>query len=142
MNKVILAGRLTRDPAVSYAKTKSGDQMAVARFTLAVDRRYAKKEAAQTADFISCVCLGKLAQFGEKYLFQGTKIILEGRIQTGSYVNKEGQRIYTTDVMAEAIEFAESKKSAAPEERAGYEEPSADGFIPADDEEGGGLPFG
>jgi len=108
MNKVILIGRLTRDPNVSYMSNK--DNTAVARFNLAVDRRI-KNEGQPSADFISCVAFGKSAEFAEKYLRQGTKIGLEGRIQTGSYTNKEGQKIYTTDVVVEQMEFAESKNS-------------------------------
>lgn len=103
MNKVILMGRLTRDPDVRQAgETK------VARYTLAVDRRF-KREGEQTADFIGCVCFGKSAEFIEKYCKQGTKLVVEGRIQTGSYTNKDGVKVYTTDVMVEAQEFAESK---------------------------------
>ncbi len=106
MNKVILMGRLTKDPDVRYA---GGDSSAVARFTLAVDRRF-KKEGGDTADFISCVAFGKSGEFAEKYLKKGTKVVIEGRIQTGSY-EKDGQRIYTTDVVVEQQEFAESKAS-------------------------------
>ena len=105
MNKVILLGRLTKDPEVRYSTTKNGDNMAIARFTLAVDRKYE-----QTADFISCVAFGKQGEFAEKYLKQGIKIALTGHIQTGSYTNKDGQKIYTTDVVIEEMEFAESKK--------------------------------
>lgn len=107
MNNVILSGRLTKDPEVRYA---SGDEpMAVARFTLAVDRR--KKEGEQSADFISCVAFRKQGEFVEKYCKQGIKIILAGHIQTGSYTNKQGVKVYTTDVIVDALEFAESKKS-------------------------------
>lgn len=112
MNKTILMGRLARDPEISYT---TGDKpSAVARFTLAVDRRI-KKEGGQNADFISCVAFGKSAEFAEKYLKKGTKIALEGRIQTGSYTNKEGQKVYTTDVAVDQMEFAESKGSVAPD---------------------------
>lgn len=108
MNKVILMGRLTRDPEVRYAQ--NGDkQMAIARFSLAVDRRV-KQEGQQSADFINCVAFGKIGEFVEKYLTKGIKIALTGRIQTGSYTNKDNQRVYTTDIVAEDIEFAESKK--------------------------------
>lgn len=106
MNKVILMGRLTRDPEVRM----SGDT-AVARFSLAVDRRF-KKDGEQTADFISCVAFGKTGEFIEKYGHKGTKFVVEGRIQTGSYTNKDGQKVYTTDVVVEQVEFAESKASA------------------------------
>lgn len=106
MNKVILMGRLTRDPEVRM----SGDT-AVARFSLAVDRRF-KKDGEQTADFINCVAFGKTGEFIEKYGHKGTKFVVEGRIQTGSYTNKDGQKVYTTDVVVEQVEFAESKASA------------------------------
>lgn len=106
MNKVILMGRLTRDPEVRMI----GDT-AVARFSLAVDRRF-KKDGEQTADFINCVAFGKTGEFIEKYGRKGTKFVVEGRIQTGSYTNKDGQKVYTTDVVVEQIEFAESKASA------------------------------
>lgn len=107
MNKVILMGRLTRDPEVRYSQ---GEQaMAVARYTLAVDRRGKNQE--NSADFIQCVAFGKAGEFAERYLHKGTKIVLTGRIQTGSYTNKEGQRVYTTDVIAEDQEFAESKNT-------------------------------
>lgn len=110
MNKVILIGRLTRDPDVRYSA--SDNTMAVAHYTLAVDRRFKRQGDEQTADFIRCVCFGKNAEFVEKYLKQGVKIIVSGRIQTGSYTNKEGQKVYTTDVVVEEHEFAESKRVA------------------------------
>lgn len=115
MNKVILMGRLTRDPDVRYFNGQSGDQSAMARFTIAVDRRFRRSNGGdnqQTADFISCVAFGKQGEFAEKYLHKGTKICLVGRIQTGSYTNKDGQKVYTTDVVAEELEFAESKNAA------------------------------
>jgi single-strand DNA-binding protein len=109
MNKVILMGRLTRDPDVRYS---GGDnQMAVARYTLAVDRRF-KRDGEDSADFISCVSFGKTAEFAEKYFHQGIKVVVEGRIQTGSYTNKDGQKVYTTDVVVENTEFAESKANS------------------------------
>lgn len=111
MNKVILVGRLTRDPEIRY--TSGQNQTAVGRYTLAVDRRYKKEGDEQTADFINCVTFGRGAEFAEKYLHQGTKIAVVGRIQTGSYTNKDGQRVYTTDVVAEEQEFAESKAVAS-----------------------------
>lgn len=111
MNKVILCGRLTRDPEVRYSQGEN--QTAIARYTLAVDRRYKRQGDEQTADFISCVVFGKGAEFAENYLRQGTKIIAEGRIQTGSYTNKDGNKVYTTDVVVENQEFAESKAAAA-----------------------------
>ncbi len=118
MNKVILCGRLTRDPEVRYSSGEN--QTAVARYTLAVDRRFKRQGDEQTADFINCVVFGRGAEFAENYLHQGTKIIAEGRIQTGSYTNKDGQRVYTTDVVVENQEFAESK-AAAGERGAGFQ---------------------
>lgn len=110
MNKVILMGRLTREPDVRYS---AGDNAsAVARYTLAVDRRF-RRDGEQNADFIGCVAFGRQAEFAEKYLHQGTKIAITGRIQTGSYTNREGQRVYTTDVVVEEQEFAESKAAAS-----------------------------
>lgn len=127
MNKVILLGRLTRNPEVRYSQ--NGDQqMAIARYTLAVDRRGQKKEGQQTADFISCVAFGKLGEFAEKYLKQGTKIAVTGRIQTGSYTGKDGNKVYTTDVVVEECEFAESKSSES-SQKAPAEAPASDGFI-------------
>lgn len=108
MNKVILMGRLTRDPEINY--TTGAESMAVARYSLAVDRRF-KREGQPTADFINCVAFGKSAEFAEKYLHKGTKIAVTGRIQTGSYTNREGNKVYTTDVVIEEQEFAESKNS-------------------------------
>ena len=107
MNKVILMGRLTRDPEVRY--TQGEQATTVARYTLAVDRRGKNQE--NSADFIQCVAFGKAGEFAERYLHKGTKIVLTGRIQTGSYTNKEGQRVYTTDIVAEDQEFAESKNA-------------------------------
>lgn len=109
MNKVILMGRLTRDPEVRY--TQGDNASAVARFSLAVDRRF-KKDGEQTADFINCVAFGKTGEFIEKYGRKGTKFVVEGRIQTGSYTNKDGQKVYTTDVVVEQVEFAESKATS------------------------------
>ena len=110
MNKVILMGRLTRDPDVRY--TTGERSSTIARYTLAVDRRRRANDGEQTADFISCVAFDKSAEFAEKYLKQGTKVVITGRIQTGSYVNKDGNKVYTTDVVVEDQEFAESKASA------------------------------
>lgn len=107
MNKVILMGRLTRDPEVRYSQG-SGNPMAIARYTLAVDRRF-RRDGEQTADFISCVSFGKAAEFAEKYFRQGTRITICGRIQTGSYTNRDGVKVYTTEVVVEEQEFAESK---------------------------------
>ena len=137
MNNVVLMGRLTRDPMQRMANTVNGE-MEIARFTLAVDRRRARSAEAngeQTADFISCTAFGKQAEFVNKSLHQGTKVCLSGRIQTGSYTNKEGQTVYTTDVIVENIEFAESKAAAGG--NAGfagnaYADPAAGGAAPAD----------
>ena len=111
MNNVVLMGRLTRDPVINYPTTNEGS--AVARYTLAVDRprRTNAKEGEPTADFISCVCFGKTAEFVANYLHQGTKVAVTGRIQTGSYTNKDGQKVYTTDVVVNTHEFAESRSS-------------------------------
>ncbi|MGN0414457.1 MAG: single-stranded DNA-binding protein [Agathobacter sp.] len=113
MNKVILMGRLTRDAEIRYSQGENAT--AIARFTLAVDRRFSRSNRAageeQTADFINCVAFSKTAEFMERFGRKGTKFVLEGRIQTGSYTNKDGQRVYTTDVVVENIEFAESKSS-------------------------------
>lgn len=110
MNKVILMGRLTRDPDIRASQNENS--VSVARFTVAVDRRF-KRDGDQSADFISCVAFGKTAEFIERYTKQGTKLCLEGRIQTGSYNNKDGQKVYTTDVVVENVEFAESKAASA-----------------------------
>ena len=109
MNKTILMGRLTRDPEVRYAANDSG--MAIVRYTLAVDRRRTGNDG-QSADFINCVAFGKTGEFAEKYFRKGMKILITGRIQTGSYTNQEGQRIYTTEVIVEDQEFAESKRAS------------------------------
>lgn len=110
MNKAILMGRLTRDPEIRYSQGENA--VAVGRYTLAVDRKTAKQGEERAADFISCICFGKSAEFAEKYLRKGMKILITGRIQTGSYTNKEGMKVYTTDVVVEEQEFAESKASA------------------------------
>ena len=112
MNKVILMGRLTRDPEVRYSQGGE-NSLAIARYTLAVDRRFKRNGDDQTADFIGCVAFGRSAEFAEKYFRQGLKIAVTGRIQTGSYTNRDGQKVYTTEVVVEDQEFAESKSSAA-----------------------------
>ena len=126
MNCVVLMGRLTKDPDVR----RTNDGVAIGRFTLAVDR--IKGEA----DIISCVTFGKTSEFVEKYLHKGTKICGSGRIQTGSYTNKEGQKVYTTDVVLERVEFAESKASEKTEAK-----PAEDGFMQIPEGFGDGLPF-
>lgn len=113
MNTVVLMGRLTRNPDIRW--TQGQDQTCVARFTLAVNRRFTR-DGEQNADFISCVAFGRQAEFMEKYTHQGTKLVVRGRIQTGSYTNREGHKVYTTDVVTEEVEFAESKAAS---ERAG-----------------------
>lgn len=115
MNKVILIGRLTRDPEVRYSQGEN--TMAIARYSLAVDRAGAK-DGQPTADFINCVAFGKNGEFAEKYLHKGMKIAVEGRIQTGSYTNKDGQKVYTTDIVVEHHEFCESKGTGAPADSA------------------------
>lgn len=148
MNKVILMGRLTRDPEVRYSQ---GDNAtAIARFTLAVDRRI-KRDNEASVDYINCVSFGRSAEFAEKYFHKGTKIVIVGRIQTGSYTNKDGQKVYTTDIVIEEQDFAESKaasqqnnsgnaQNASNNQLAQQPKPqtSPDGFMSADDE---GLPF-
>ena len=109
MNKVILMGRLTRDPEVRYSQGDAAT--AVARYSLAVDRRF-RRDGEPTADFINCVAFGRQAEFAERYLRQGTKIAITGRIQTGSYTNRDGARVYTTDIVVEEQEFAESKSAS------------------------------
>lgn len=146
MNKVILMGRLTRDPDIRYSQGENS--LAIARFTLAVDRRF-KREGSndQTADFISCVAFGKTAEFCERYAHQGTKLVVEGRIQTGSYTNKDGVKVYTTEVVVENTEFAESKNSSSegnyvPSARPEPINAAGDGFMNIPDGvEDEGLPF-
>ena len=128
MNKVLLIGRLVREPEVRYSQ----DNKAVAKFTLAVDRRF-HKEGEQSADFISCTAFGKTAEFVEKYLSKGTKVATEGRWQTGSYKNKDGQMVYTNDCVVEQVEFAESKKQG--------EETDSNGFVNVPDGVIEDLPF-
>lgn len=132
MNKVILMGRLTREPEVRYLQGES--QTAVARYTLAVNRTF-KRDGEPDADFIRCVAFGHAAEFAEKYLKQGTKILISGRIQTGSYTDRYGRKVYTTDVIIETQEFTESKQQ---EKR---EETSPDGFMNIPDGIDEQLPF-
>ena len=139
MNKVILMGRLTRDPEIRYGTGESAT--AIARYTLAVERRF-KREGEQSADFINCVAFGKSAEFAEKYLRQGTKMAVTGRIQTGSYTNKDGNKVYTTDIVVEEQEFAESKSASENSNPAPAPAVDADGFMNIPDEvEDEGLPF-
>lgn len=141
MNRVTLIGRLVRDPDVRYSQGANGS-IAVARYTLAVDRRF-KRENEQNADFISCIAFGKLGEFAEKYLHQGVKIAVSGRIQTGSYTNKDGRKICTTDVVVEEQEFCESKQN---QQSSGIIQPNSNvdsnGFMSIPDRvEDEGLPF-
>ena len=110
MNKVVLMGRLTRDPEVRYSQGENA--LAIARYTLAVDRRF-KRDGEQTADFINCVVFGKSAEFTERYFRQGMRVVVCGRIQTGSYTNRDGVKVYTTEVVVEEQEFAESKNASS-----------------------------
>ena len=143
MNKVILMGRLTRDPEVRYGAGENST--AVARYTIAVDRRF-KRDGEQNTDFIGCVAFGRNAEFAEKYLRQGTKIVLTGRIQTGSYTNRDDQKVYTTDIVVEEQEFAENKAAASNGGQGNYSRPSAapsdaDGFMNIPDGIDDELPF-
>ena len=148
MNKAVLVGRLTRDPEVRYSQ---GDNAtAVARYTVAVDRRF-KRDGEPTADFIPCVVFGRSAEFAEKYFRQGMRVLVSGRLQTGSYVNKDGQRVYTTEVILDDQEFADSKGAAsdmsgygqsAPSQRPAPTSAIGDGFMNIPDGvEDEGLPF-
>lgn len=141
MNKVILMGRLTRDPDIRYSNNNN-EACCIARLTLAIDRRFTK-DGEQGADFISCVAFGKTGEFIEKYIHQGTKIVVSGRIQTGSYTNKDGQKVYTTDVVIEDCEFAESKKSASQGESNNPEtsDASSEGFMNVTEDQKNDLPF-
>ena len=137
MNNVSLVGRLTRDPETRYAQNGT----AVTKFSIAVDRRF-KKEGEQTADFINCVAFGKTGEFVEKYFVKGKKIALTGRIQTGSYTNKDGAKVFTTDVVAETVEFVESKASDGTQAATQTaSKPSSDGFMNIPDGIGETLPF-
>ena len=146
MNKVILMGRLTRDPEVRYSQ---GDNAtAIARFTLAVERRI-KRDNEASADFINCISFGRSAEFAEKYFRKGTKIVICGRIQTGSYTNKDGQKVYTTDIVIEEQDFAESKATSQQNNSGSVQnnsnsrqsqkpQPDPDEFMSVDDDD---LPF-
>ena len=153
MNKVILIGRLTRDPEVRYSAGEGS--MAIANYTLAVDRRRRQNNGGPeepTADFIRCVAFGRTAEFAERYLKKGTKILVQGRIQTGSYTNRDGQTVYTTDVIVDEHEFVESRNAAGAGDsfassNAGFggqaSQPTgvADGFMPIPDGIDEELPF-
>lgn len=148
MNKVVLMGRLTRDPEARY--TQGENNMCITRYTLAVDRRFSRQNSGngeQTADFINIVAFGKAGEFAEKYLHKGTKVLVTGRIQTGSYTNKDGQKVYTTDVVAEDQEFAESKNNSeggvpgGNSYQAGGQNQNGDDFMPIPDGIIDDLPF-
>lgn len=138
MNSVQLVGRFTRDPEIRYSDGGSS----IARFALAVDRKY-KKEGEQSADFISCIAFGKTAEFIEKYFWKGMRVGLNGRIQTGSFTNKDGQKVYTTDVVAEGVEFVESKgfSGNSSDSQQSRPEPDLDGFMRIPDGIDEELPF-
>lgn len=152
MNRVILMGRLTRDPEVRYSQGERA--MAIARYTLAVDRRGRRNQnqdgSEQTADFITCVAFDRAGEFAEKYFRQGMRVLISGRIQTGSYVNREGQKVYTTEVIIDDQEFADSKGGSGGGMDGGYQPVSrpapssaiGDGFMNIPDGvEDEGLPF-
>ncbi len=147
MNKVILMGRLTRDPEVRYSQGESAT--AVARYTLAVDRRFNRNNEDNSADFIQCVAFGRSGEFAEKYFRKGTKVVVTGHIQTGSYTNRDGVKVYTTDVVVEDQEFAESKNSNAGNDggytsgssRASQPQEAGDGFMNIPDGIDEELPF-
>ena len=148
MNKVILMGRLTRDPEVRYSQGGE-NSLAIARYTLAVDRRFKRNGDDQTADFIGCVAFGRNAEFAEKYFRQGLKVVVTGRIQTGSYTNKDGVKVYTTEVIVEEQEFAESRAESEAN-RGMYQQsapspapsaPAGDGFMNIPDGIDEELPF-
>ena len=149
MNKVILMGRLTRDPEVRYSAGENA--LAIARYTLAVDRRF-RRDGEASADFIPCIAFGRAAEFAEKYFRQGLKIAVTGRIQTGSYTNREGQKVYTTEVVVEDQEFVESKaagdnyaashpRTSAPEASMPNPGTAAEGFMNIPDGIDEELPF-
>ena len=138
MNKVIEIGRLTREPDVRYSQ--GANATCVARYTLAVDRKF-KQEGQPTADFINCIAFGKLGEFAEKYLHKGTKIAVVGRIQTGSYKNKDGNTVYTTDVVVEEQEFCESKSSQKSQNNDRTQSSQDNSWMNIPDGVDDGLPF-
>lgn len=140
MNKVILIGRITKNPEVRYSQ--GNNPMAIVKYTLAVDRRF-KRDGDPTADFINCVAFGRNGEFAEKYFQQGTKISICGHIQTGSYTNRDGQKVYTTDVIVDEQEFAESKSASQQNRNAQPVPPPApdDGFMHIPDGIDEELPF-
>lgn len=143
MNKVILMGRLTRDPEVRYSQGER--TMTIAKYTLAVDRRGRRSQEGneQTADFLNCVAFDRAGEFAEKYFRQGMRVLISGRIQTGSYINKDGIKVYTTDIIVDDQEFADSKGAASGGQASSRPEPAdADGFVNIPDNlEDDNLPF-
>ena len=139
MNKVILTGRFTRDPEIKY----TNDGTSIARFSIAVNRRFVKEGSDQKADFLNCVAFGKSAEFIEKYFTKGMKADLSGRIQTGSYTNRDGQKVYTTDIVVEEIEFGESKGSNQNQQKSKTPRPETDpdGFMSIPDGIDEEMPF-
>lgn len=138
MNKVILMGRLVRDPEVRYSQGENA--MAIARYTLAVDRKF-KHDGEPNADFINCIAFGKNGEFAEKYLHKGIKILIEGRWQSGSYINKDGQKVYTNDCVVESCEFSESKNAIQSERPQPAPQTDSDGFMQIPDGIDSELPF-
>jgi single-strand DNA-binding protein len=137
MNKVILMGRLTRDPEVRYSQGERS--MAIAKYTLAIDRRKTQQNSNPGADFINCVAFDRAGEFAEKYFRQGHRVLISGHLQTGSYTNKDGQKVYTTDVIVESQEFADSRRDGS---GAGSRGSKDDDFMNIPDNvEDGGLPF-
>ena len=139
MNKIELIGRLTREPEVRVSQGES--QMTIAKFTLAVDRRRTTPDGQREADFISCTAFGKIGEFAGNYLHQGTKIAVTGRLQTGSYTNKEGQKIWTTDVIVEKAEFVEPKRDGQNQTSQPQAAPAPTGFMNIPDCDDESMPF-
>lgn len=138
MNKIILMGRLTKDPEVRYSQ--GNNPMAIARYTLAVERKF-KRDGEPNADFINCIAFGKNGEFAEKYLHKGMKILIEGRWQSGSYTNRDGQKVYTNDCVVESCEFAESKNASQSERPKPMPQTDSDGFMSIPDGIDSELPF-
>lgn len=138
MNKVVLIGRLTKDPEVRYSQ--GNNTMAIARYTLAVDRKF-KRDGEPNSDFINCIAFGKNGEFAEKYLHKGVKILIEGRWQSGSYTNRDGQKVYTNDCVVESCEFAESKNANQSERPQPAPQTDSDGFMSIPDGIDEELPF-
>lgn len=138
MNKLILMGRLTKDPDVRYSQGEKSTT--VAKYTLAVERKF-KRDGEPNADFINCIAFGKNGEFAEKYLHKGIKILVEGRIQTGSYTNRDGVKVYTTDVVVESCEFAESKNASQSERPQAVPQTDSDGWMNIPDGIDNELPF-